>query len=296
MWIDRKKNRGNGAFTFMKAKESGSRKRESRIKLYPLAAFLCFFLACIGDCGNRAMAAATNGQEQGEFEGSIREEELEAQISEYYDAVSKRDIRRAETLAGTESRQRAERYEGLWMSGLEAIDVLDVIAYPCEEYRIVVISYEIEIEGVETKAPGAEMLVAKQTDGRGFILLFSESMEQELPEDDQEIVRQKIKEIMENQDILDFFEEVNQGYLNAKEDSGLREWEESWLMEQDRVLQEKAEVSAVSYVVKKGDCLWSIAGNMMGDSTKWDAIYEKNKDVIGEDPGYIMPGMELEIP
>lgn len=280
----------------MKAKEDGSRKRESRIKLYPLAASLCFFLACIGCCGNRTMAAATNGQGQEGFEGSIREEKLEAQITEYYDAVSKRDIRRAEMVAGTESRQRAERYEALWMSGLEAIDVVDVIIYPCEEYCIAAISYEIKIEGVETKAPGAEMLVAKQTDGGDFILLFSESMDQELLEDDQEIIRQKIKEIMENQDILDFFDEVNQEYLNAKEDSGLREWEENWLTEQGRVLQEKAELSAVSYVVKKGDCLWSIAGDMLGDSTKWDAIYEKNKDVIGEDPGYIMPGTELKLP
>lgn len=302
----------------MREKESEGRRPDNRIKVFPLAVFLCFFLVCIACSGNKTMAASASGQEPGDFEGSIREEELEAQIREYYDAVSKGDTERAEMLAGTESRQREERNEVLRSSGMEAIDVLDLIIYPCEEYRIVVVSYEIKIEGIETKAPGAETLVAKRTDEGAFLLLFSVELEQELPEADREMIQQKIKEITENKDLLDFFQEVNQRYIEAREDFSLREWEENWLAEQSRAVQEEeiepdseteqenggelqetqkaTGSSAAAYVVKEGDCLWNIAGDMLGDSTKWDVIYEKNKDVIGEDPNYILPGMELQLP
>lgn len=271
-------------------------------KLCFLTVFLCFFLTCMGFGSNRTMAAAGAGQEPGEFEGSIREEELETQVREYYDGFSERDVRKMELSAGTESRQMRERNEALWSSGVEAIEVVDLIIYPCERYRIVIVSYDMEIEGVGTKAPGAQTLVAEETAEGGFQLLFFEGAEQELPEDNQEMLRQKIKEIAENQDVVDFFREVNERYIAAREDADLREWEENWQMEQSRAIQEsetgrrKTDSSAAFYVVKEGDCLWAIAGDMLGDSRKWDAIYEKNKDVIGENPNRIMPGMELELP
>lgn len=290
----------------------------NRIKLYLLTVFPCFFLVCIGCSGSRTMAAAGAGQVQGDFEGSITEEELEAQIRDYYDAVSERDAGKSEALAGIESRRREERNEMLWSSGLDSVDVIDLIIYPCGEYRIVVVSYDISIEGIKTKAPGAETLVAKETDEGGFLLLFAESVEQELPEDDQVMVQQKMKEITENQDLVEFFREVNQRYIDSREDSDLREWEENWLAEQSRaaqkteikqesgteqatggeLLKEQKETGSPesSYVVKEGDCLWNIAGNMLGDGTKWNDIYEKNKDVIGEKPDYILPGQELALP
>lgn len=248
------------------------------MKSYPLAAALCFFLVCIACGGSRTMAASGNGQEPGNFEGSIREEELEAQVREYYDAV-------------------LEMYRP---TGVEAIDVIDLIIYPCEEYRIIIVSYDVKIENVETKVPGANTLLAKKTAGGSFILFFSEDgLEQKIPEDDEEMLHQKVMELMENQDIMDIFLEVNQRYIDAKWDPDIREWEaEAKLVKQSRIMAiiEETGSSATSYVVKEGDCLWNIAGDMLGDSTKWDDIYEKNKDVIGEDPNYIMPGMELQLP
>ena len=49
------------------------------------------------------------------------------------------------------------------------------------------------------------------------------------------------------------------------------------------------------YVVKKGDCLWSIAEKQLGDGMRWSGIYETNKAVIGEDPNLIYVGIELEL-
>lgn len=63
-----------------------------------------------------------------------------------------------------------------------------------------------------------------------------------------------------------------------------------------------------TYIVKSGDCLWSIAKKFYGDGTKWTAIYEANKTIIEETANkrrggkgssnghWIYPGTELVIP
>lgn len=52
------------------------------------------------------------------------------------------------------------------------------------------------------------------------------------------------------------------------------------------------------YLVGSGDNLAKIAGSMdvMGDPTKWRALYEANKDVVGDDPGLIYPYQVLKFP
>lgn len=53
---------------------------------------------------------------------------------------------------------------------------------------------------------------------------------------------------------------------------------------------------AGSYTVVKGDCLSSIARRYYGTASKWTAIYEANKAVIGGNPNLIYPGQVLTIP
>lgn len=50
------------------------------------------------------------------------------------------------------------------------------------------------------------------------------------------------------------------------------------------------------WLVKKGDCLWSIAEEIYGDGLMYMEIYENNKDMIGDDPRLILEGMELKLP
>ena len=52
----------------------------------------------------------------------------------------------------------------------------------------------------------------------------------------------------------------------------------------------------VSYTVEAGDNLWVIASRFYKDGSKWTTLYEANKNVIGNDPNKIMPGMVLIIP
>lgn len=55
------------------------------------------------------------------------------------------------------------------------------------------------------------------------------------------------------------------------------------------------ETSTQTYIVRKNDTLTTIARRKMGTSD-FSAIYEQNRDKIGNNPNFITPGMELVIP
>jgi len=51
-----------------------------------------------------------------------------------------------------------------------------------------------------------------------------------------------------------------------------------------------------TYTVQSGDNLSRIAQRMYGDPSKWNIIYNHNRDKIGDDPARLRVGMELTIP
>lgn len=57
-----------------------------------------------------------------------------------------------------------------------------------------------------------------------------------------------------------------------------------------------ASATAQSYTVAKGDCLWNIAKKFYGNGSKYSAIYNANKSVVGGNPNLIYPGQVLTIP
>lgn len=54
--------------------------------------------------------------------------------------------------------------------------------------------------------------------------------------------------------------------------------------------------SAGSYTVKRGDWLIKIAENKLGAGSKWRALYDANRKVIGSNPNLIHPGQVLKLP
>ena len=58
----------------------------------------------------------------------------------------------------------------------------------------------------------------------------------------------------------------------------------------------KSAAAEHTYTVDKGDSLWKIAEQELGDGKRWKEIYEANKETIGSNPDLIQPGMELKIP
>ncbi|MDP2306689.1 MAG: transporter substrate-binding domain-containing protein [Pseudomonadota bacterium] len=49
-------------------------------------------------------------------------------------------------------------------------------------------------------------------------------------------------------------------------------------------------------VVKRGETLSLIAKRELGETDRWKALYESNKDVVGPDPNQIYTGMRLRLP
>ncbi len=55
------------------------------------------------------------------------------------------------------------------------------------------------------------------------------------------------------------------------------------------------ENTAQSYIVKRYDAIAAIARKLTG-SADYSAIYEQNKDIIGDNPNHLTVGMVLQIP
>ncbi len=66
------------------------------------------------------------------------------------------------------------------------------------------------------------------------------------------------------------------------------------LLKQKELMQKAKEVK--KHVVVSGDTLSGIAKKYYDDAGKYMEIYKANKDLIGDNPDLIQPGMELVIP
>ncbi len=106
----------------------------------------------------------------------------------------------------------------------------------------------------------------------------------------------EIQEISLSDEISDWNAEIATQYYDViEENPDAREW---ILMVSEEANRAKAEAVVQyedCYVVKKGDCLWRIAEEELGDGMRWSEIYEKNRETIGEDPNLILVGTELRL-
>ncbi len=60
-------------------------------------------------------------------------------------------------------------------------------------------------------------------------------------------------------------------------------------------LEDDSTPAAVYYTIVKGDTLWAIASEHLGNGTKYPEIFEANREVI-KDPDLIYPGQKIRIP
>lgn len=88
----------------------------------------------------------------------------------------------------------------------------------------------------------------------------------------------------------------------SKEQATQEETEVSQAQEnQEQVIsQEQTDTSMAgdmtgTVVVQAGDSLWKIAERYLGDGSQYIAIYEQNCELIGDDPRFILAGIELKM-
>ncbi|MEW5321342.1 LysM peptidoglycan-binding domain-containing protein [Geobacillus thermoleovorans] len=76
----------------------------------------------------------------------------------------------------------------------------------------------------------------------------------------------------------------------------VKKWTKSSSSPSNKQRPPKQKEKPKTYVVRKGDSLWSIAKRVYDDGSKWPTIYAANKKVIGKNPNLIYPGQKLVIP
>lgn len=82
-----------------------------------------------------------------------------------------------------------------------------------------------------------------------------------------------------------------QGQATSQEqEQTVRQEQTAWFEEKDtEVVMER------TVVVQPGDSLWKIAEGCLGDGSQYIAIYEQNRELIGDDPRFILAGIELNL-
>ena len=200
---------------------------------------------------------------------------------------------------GMEDRERQIRIQVLSENGMSDIQVTRMVVYPADERRIVIVSYDMYLEGVEqgkkVKLPGLETFLTEPDKEGGWVLF------EEVPKEAEEEMADRIMACWDREEVGDWINEINRAYEEALKDSPetvewIDEVREKLGKELSEELAKELEMQERHYyTVKKGDSLWRIAGELLGDGTEWKKLYEENRELIGENPDLILPGTELAI-
>ena len=96
--------------------------------------------------------------------------------------------------------------------------------------------------------------------------------------------------LVEHPEVIEWAESTN---MAVEEELG-KMLEERLSVKADSA-KEKSDGKKGSYTVRKGDCLWNIAQEHLGDGMRWGSLYERNKDVIGDNPDLLYVGITLQL-
>lgn len=284
----------------MKGKKERSRWKRWKgglIRCLPGAVF--FLVTACPVAAKEETEAVIVSEEENEFPGSIREDGLEKQVLAYYEAEGKGDLEKMTEARGMEDRERQIRIQVLSENGMSDIQVTRMVVYPADERQIVIVSYDMYLEGVEqgkkVKLPGLETFLTEPDKEGGWVLF------EEVPKEAEEEMADRIMACWDREEVGDWINEINRAYEEALKDSPetvewIDEVREKLGKELSEELAKELEMQERHYyTVKKGDSLWRIAGELLGDGTEWKKLYEENRELIGENPDLILPGTELAI-
>lgn len=290
---------------------SGKRKSRQRAAVIILGGMLAtggFFPGAEMFCEARETGkAVTAGQKK-----TIAEEEKEVVkfVTAYWEALSPDGI---ETLADyVDDPDDPDFQRGLlqdqelfkFRPGIKGWENFKVVVCPMsdEKHWVASVSADMIVEDFDVGIPGLRAyLVCRNEEGELKIVLSGYAgLSDEL--------LKEMRELMLSDEIVDHSNEIAMAYNElVAERPDIMEW----LMETQNVVdraesegfrsvkadteKEKSDVKKGSYTVKKGDCLWSIAEEQLGDGMLWSRLYERNKDVIGDNPDLLYVGITLQL-
>lgn len=195
------------------------------------------------------------------------------------------------------------------VGGVQGWENLKVIVLPMSDGKhwVVSVSSDLIVEGIDVGIPGLRVeLVGRNEKGELKIVKYDDtefsdaflkevrelSLSDEIVEHSNETAAAYNDLISERSDIMEWVMETNETV--DKEMSEALAREEAFSEETDSK-GEKADTKNDSYTVQKGDCLWDIAEEQLGNGMRWSSLYEQNKEVIGEDPDLLYVGITLQL-
>lgn len=176
-------------------------------------------------------------------------------------------------------------------------DNIEVDVYPVSdgEHWLCFVTCDVMVEEFGVSLPGATtQLVGEKKDGSLQIMngIISE---------ENEVLWKEVRELSLSDEIVDKLNKVTVRYNDIiAENRELMEW----IIDTDNAINkelgkyyagEDIFKDEVVYIVQKGNCLWSIAEDQLGDGMYWSKIYEKNRNVIGDNPDLLYVGIELQM-
>lgn len=195
--------------------------------------------------------------------------------------------------------------------GVKGWENIKVLVRPMSDGKhwVVSASGDMIVEKFDVGIPGLrEMLVGRnkegalkissyaydsETDSDAFIKEMREiSLSDEFVEHSNEVAAAYNDLVAERADIMEWLLETREEVDQAVGEILVRE---EALSEKADSEAEKPDMKKGSYTVKKGDCLWDIAEEQLGDGMRWSSLYEQNKDVVGENPDLLYVGITLQL-
>lgn len=203
------------------------------------------------------------------------------------------------------------------IGGVKGWENIKAIVLPMSDGKhwVVSVSGDLIVEGIDVGIPGLNvLLVGRNEEGELEIALYDDgtssdaflmeirelSLSDEIVEHSNETAVAYNALISERSDVMEWALETNEAVDRemmealAKEEA-LSEKGDLEEEDQEENTGEKPDVKNGRYTVQKGDCLWDIAEEQLGDGMRWSGLYEQNKEAIGEDPDLLYVGIMLQL-
>lgn len=201
------------------------------------------------------------------------------------------------------------RNQAMFKLGVTGWENIKVIAKPMSDGKhwVASVSSDLLTDNFDFGIPGLIVLLVEKDEKGDFKIMVDNSSELS------DAFLKEVREISLADEIVEHSNETAVAYNELlAEHPELVEWLESTQMAVDeevwKTLQEQSPLEAKadageekpgadknSYTVKKGDCLWTIAEEQLGDGMRWSRLYENNKAVIGDNPDLLYVGITLQL-
>lgn len=278
-------------------------KEKTKAAAVCIAAALVCILPAIGICQSGSVLYC-------EAKTKDEEKEVVKFVTAYWEALSPDGI---ETLADyvddpddPDFQRDRLRNQALFRfrPGIKGWENFKVVVCPMSDGKhwVASVSADMIVEDFDVGIPGLVVyLVGRNEEGELKIVLSEYSglsdeflkemreitLSDEMVDHNTEIAMAYNELVAERSDIMEWLMETQEA-VDRAESEGFRSVKAD-------IERDKPDVKKGSYTVKKGDCLWSIAEEQLGDGMRWSDLYEDNRAVIGEDPNLIYVGIELQL-